>query len=195
MKFAGTLWRIASRVTPWSVAVLCYFFVRPLVWAESASSLIALLSLVTAAILVRIMRAFPVTDPDGFAELDDIQTLEAALHHVMRSLSIAVGAALLAISLLVFRDALYQLITGVTFADIRRGSVFSAVVGWAIAYVIVRIVYVVRMDFSILGLQAKAARRIFERRRAKEISEARRRNEDNVYRFDDGAPYPGRERG
>lgn len=184
--------RWLALLAPWIVAAACYFFVPAKVWGSAATGLIGLLSLIAAATLLRVMRAFPITDPDGFVDKEEIESLEFAVRRVMRSLAFAVAISLVAIFLLVFRGVLSHIVLGIHVVDSHRGAVYSAAVGWSIAFVALRITYVVRMDFSIFSQQARAVRRVFEKRRAREIAEARRRNEDLDFDFKDEAPYPGR---
>lgn len=186
------LTRGIAQIAPWAAAVVCFLYVPSPIWANATGSLVTALSLISAAILVRIMRAFPVTDPDGFSEKSEIASLEYALRRAMQSLSVAVGVAVLAILLLVFRQLLNDVSLGLPQLNIYRGELYSAALGWMTVYVATRIIYAVRADFSILGRQAKAVTRSFEKRKSREIGAARKSKDDMNFRYRDDADYPGR---
>lgn len=190
--------RIARRVVlsalPWSAGVLAFIFVPSTVWGEGKTQLIAALGLLCGAILLRIMRPFPITDPDAFSDIDEIHALENALLSVINIFSVIALMSILTIALLTFRDILTQISFGISVLDTNRGELYSGAIAILITYVFTRLIYVIGMDKDMLRRQAKGVRTAFNNKRRKHDAELRALGNDVNFRLTDDADYPGREK-
>lgn len=184
----------SAKLAPFIVAIICFLYVPSTLWTEVTGVVVTMLSLLTAAILLRVMRPFPITDPDGFADRDEIGLLEAAIIHAMRILSFAAVISVVTILLLVFKPVFHDLRVGIALVDEYRGEFYSAAIGWMIIFAAVRIAYAVRLDFSIVRKQAQAVTQSYKRKRARESEEARKAQDDRDLVLQDKGAYPGRSR-
>lgn len=178
---------------PIIIFIVCFYFIDNSVWETTANGLITALALFIGAILLRIMRAFPIMDPRAFGDKGEIKSLEFALITIMKQLSIAACALSFALALLVFQPSLSYIEFDYQPVDQIRGEIFSGLVGGLIAFSILRIVHIVRLDFDVLRTQAQAVSTLYDRLKEQEMKEAIQRDDDRNFRFTDAGDYPGRQ--
>ena len=177
-------------VMPLIIAAVCFFYVPIDTWNKASAGLVTMLSFVCGAILLRLMRTFPISDPDGFEDEMAIKALRSALRKTMRHLTIAVGLAALTGIILIFSPIFVDLSQEI--APRSGKKINSAILGFLAVFLMIRIVYAIRIDFSIINKQADAALRVFRARQAQLHSAERQRLDSQDFKFRDDASYPGR---
>ena len=123
-------------------------------WAKAATGLFVLLSVVAAALLVRLARPSPFSNPDVFTD-ENLQPFFAALEQVARRLTVILVAVLIAVVLLIGSLVMADLNS---IADPRFSAfvrVGSGLLGLDLSFILVRIVSLVQGDFGFIGLQKR----------------------------------------
>lgn len=145
---------VISLTAIFGAAVLCWLFAPISVWAELSTKVFTLLSVGTAAVLVRLARTSPFSNPDVFEDVAEIERYFDALRLVQVRLSVILfvligsffGLALAALSATeplasAHLDEFWKLI--------------SALNGGLVALLINRTIAVVQGDISFINLQSR----------------------------------------
>lgn len=143
-------------------------------WINLSAGLLPALSVVGAAALVRLSRAFPVGNADQFT-VDEAGRVTAALEALARALRMLIRIVLVTMIALVVLPRLLGVFSVGTFAVAAEyaGYAVSAFLATAVVFVLVRLLQIVNSDVSLVDLQAKMFR------------ESARRSSEKA--FEDGA--------
>ena len=184
-------------LTAWILAaVLCFFFMPLVLWKNIAvSGLTTVLAFVVGAILIRIMRPFPIINPDSFPNEEEIWNLEKAYLHATKVVIWAGSAAGTMLILMLIIATAEETLTAIPILWQRLDNILSAVVGFLALFLVCKIYYFVQLDLDIVRRQADGVRQGFRKKQkiVREQQEAiRKQNDDLKDSFEDRAPYPGR---
>lgn len=143
-------------------------------WHDARASLLTAFSVIAAAVMVRLARGLPFTNADHF-EVDEIRQVTAAIKQIMRSLQALIVFVLATMIALTFVDRVQALFDqyGLPTTSYIADHALSAGLGFAVVYVLMRIIQVVRGDYSLVELQSRFMIRAVERKEAKKYDEAR----------------------
>ena len=175
------------------VTFFCYIFIPPGKWVSAGETLVIPLSLIAGALLMRLMRAFPVTDPNGFMEESEIEILRDTVLKACTYLRNAAGVAIFIILLFVVG----KMIEENTYCQsiyLYVGKGYSVLIGLSILLLLKEMFYAIKIDFSIMKLQADSVSIAYKKKLTAEQERVRRENSDIKYSFKDEAPYPGRKK-
>lgn len=156
---------------PVTLGAVAYAIMRPEHWDEIRQGLMFALSLLGAAVLVRLARGMPVTNTDFF-EVDEMRNLTAAVTKVYRSLIFLLSAIVVSLVGLVFIGTFIKFVASLATIEasermaLQQGA--SAVLVTLIAYALSRTISLVRGDYDLVKLQARLMERVVERRHASE---------------------------
>ena len=100
--------RVLRILIPITIALICFFQLQDSAWTKVTSELTIVLSLLLGAILLRIMRSFPIDNPSSFGEEGEIEDLENSLLTAMKSLVAAACSAVAAIVFLLFGTSIMR---------------------------------------------------------------------------------------
>jgi hypothetical protein len=159
-------WR--NILLPFLVASLCYRWVSAEFWDGSKQALLVCLSVIAAGVLVRLARALPFTTADQY-ELDEIRRLTKAVAQIARSLRVLLIAVLVGmIGLVVARPVVAGTKDTAIFAAFgaQIEGLISGILGFVFAYVLFRMLQVVRGDQDLTDLQSGFVVRAVERKQA-----------------------------
>ena len=144
-------------------------------WDKTKTGLLAALSVIAAAALVRLARGLPFTNPDHL-EPDEVEQVTGAVQQLARSLRAFLGIVLAAMVLLVLAQPLANLVERLWLVEPAKAAIrmgLSATVGGALGYVLVRLWQVVGSDLSLLDKQSTfMVRAVHRKARAKEEERA-----------------------
>ncbi|WP_143089580.1 hypothetical protein [Qipengyuania nanhaisediminis] len=133
------------------------FFVPVGTWETLRPALLPAISIIAAAVLVRLARGMPFTNADHF-DLDQFRQVAKNLEANARKLRALIFVCLAAVVLLIVANDAVEVIDRLTaqewVADIA-GRGMSATIAWLLLYAFWRIVEVVHSDVSLLRLQSK----------------------------------------
>lgn len=158
-----------------AIAAFAAWFAVPLdFWHEARPSLLTAFSVIAAAVMVRLARGLPFTNADHF-EVDEIRQVTAAIKQIMRSLQALIGFILGTMIAVTFVDRVKALFDEYGLPQTRfvAEHALSASLGFCLVFVLIRIIQVVRGDYSLVELQSKFMIRAVERKEAKKYDDAR----------------------
>lgn len=161
-------------LAPVAAAAISAALVGVSTWDEAKTGLLAAMSVIAAAALVRLARGLPFSNPDHF-EPDEVEQVTGAVKQLARSLRAFLGVVLAAMVLLVLLQPLANIVERLWLITQAKALIvqgLSGLVGGALAYVLVRIWQIVGSDLSLLDKQAKFMVRAVHRK-AREKEEAR----------------------
>ncbi|MER9026151.1 hypothetical protein NKI01_26990 [Mesorhizobium sp. M0815] len=144
-------------------------------WEAAKPSLLTALSVIAAGVLVRLARGLPFSNPDQF-ELGEVRLIAAAIKQSIRALRALIGVVFLAMGSLVFAKAIAAALTSAAFIPpetllyVEPGM--SAVVGFLLTYVFVRIFSVIKGDVSLVDLQSELLVKSVERKQAERFDKS-----------------------
>lgn len=138
-------------------------------WEAARLWLIPALSIIAAAVLVRLARGVPVTNPDHIRaeEVDDVTGAFTSLIQSLRSLFFVVLGAIVVVGAISPVAAFLAQQFSVTVDYGNR--VGSGIVGLNVGYCFARMLQVAQSDVSIAKLQARLIREAVARREAKKF--------------------------
>lgn len=178
---------------PIAIALICFFQLKDSAWIKVTSELTIVLSLLSGAILLRIMRSFPINNPSSFGEEGEIEDLENSLLTAMKSLVTAACSVVAAIVLLLFGISIMRIDWLQNLFGNYLDNLYSAILGYLTVFIFERMVYVIQLDFSILRKQAMGVRLAYKQIHFSfDEQKPHRKNEDSNYNLKDDAEYPGR---
>lgn len=179
--------RLKNLIIPALAGAAAWFAVPLDFWQDARSSLLTAFSVIAAAVMVRLARGLPFTNADHF-EVEEIRQVTTAIKQIMRSLLALIVVVLATMIAFTFADriaalfALYGLPSTRYIAD----HTLSASLGFLLAFVLMRIVQVVRGDYGLVELQSKFMIRAVERKEAKKFDDARAEATDPPYKSPEG---------
>lgn len=156
-------------IIPFFVAAVSACFVSVDGWGTWRTGLVPALSVVAAAVLVRLARGLPFTNPDHFA-LSDFRNVSDALEKIARSLRALIFVCFSSMVGIIIFPSVLGVVRRVVedpriegFAD----SALSSLLGFATSYAFVRVMQVVEGDISLLQLQTKILDGVISAKNAK----------------------------
>ena len=138
-------------------------------WDESKQGLLVALSVIAAAVLVRLARGLPFTTPDHY-EVEEIRALTDAVSQILRSLKTLIIVVFATMSFLIVAKLIQSLLGKASIKLFDRDFsefIISGLIGFTISYVLVRILHVVQGDCDLTRLQSNFIVRAVERKQAK----------------------------
>jgi hypothetical protein len=161
--FAPVVWipLIAAGIAAWLVPVTF--------WSGIRATLLPALSIIAAAVLVRLARGIPFANPDHFT-LDEFRAASLRLESNARKLRALIFVCLGAIVLLVIVPAgssyvhAHSVLPG--WALSAADKALAALLAWSVTYSLCRTVEVVHSDVALLKLQAKVIETAIARKNA-----------------------------
>ncbi len=157
---------------PLGLAVVSYFRMEPSHWSDIRQGTMLALSVLSAAVFVRLARGMPITNTDFF-EVQEIRDLSYAVRTVMRRMIILIVLAFISIIGTVFIEILQKAVAATALSgDLKMivSSTFSGTLSFVITFTLARAVYVVRGDYNLVELQSDLMTRAVERKHAKEAA-------------------------
>lgn len=138
-------------------------------WEAARLWLIPALSIVAAAVLVRLARGMPVTNPDHVRdeEIDEVVGAFTSLAQSLRTLFFVVLATIVCVGLAAPVAVVIAELFPVSFDYGNRLG--SSLVGVGVGYCLARMLQVAQSDVSITKLQARLLRQAVARRQAKKF--------------------------
>jgi len=162
-------------VAPAAAAAVSAALVGLGTWDDARTGLLAALSVIAAAALVRLARGLPFTNPDHL-DVDEVEQVTAAVQQLARSLRAFLGIVLATMVLLVLVKPLAGLVSLLWITEGAKDTfqrALSGTIGAALAYVMVRIWQIVGSDLGLLDKQVHfMVRAVHRKARAKEEAEA-----------------------
>ncbi|WP_432284957.1 hypothetical protein SLT36_26125 [Aminobacter sp. BA135] len=159
---------IAGAVAAWELASVAF-------WDAAKPSLLTAMSVIAAGVLVRLARGLPFNNPDQFA-LDEARQIASAIRQSIRALRALIAVIFSAMGSLVFAKAINTAMVAATFVPVKVAPYIepgiSAVVGFLLTYVFVRIFAVIKGDVSLTDLQTDLLVKSVERKQAERFDKA-----------------------
>ncbi len=169
-------------------AAVTYLWVDASVWNDAKTGLLAALSVIAAATLVRLARGMPFTNPDQF-EAEEVEKVVAAVKQLSRSLRALLGVTLLAMVLLVvvpaLTDSLARLRPTPPWLPFVK-AVLSASVGATLAFAMARLWQIVGSDLSLLDRQGSILIRAVHRKERKKDEDKDQKSEVPGFKTPEG---------
>lgn len=159
-------------VTSLVAGAICAAIVDVYGWEIARTWVIPALSIVGAAVLVRLARGVPITNPDHI-RTEDIDAVTEAFTSLARSLRTLLFVVIAAIILVGAVSPMASFLARVAPVDFDYGNrAASGFVGLTVGYCFARILQIAQSDVSIANLQAKILREAVARREAKSFKES-----------------------
>lgn len=155
-------------IVPFFVAAASACFVSVDGWGTWRTGLVPALSVVAAAVLVRLARGLPFTNPDHFT-LSDFRSVAEALGKIARSLRALIFVCFSSMVGLIIFPSVLGVVRQVATDSRMEGladSTLSALLGFSISYTFVRVMQVVEGDISLLKLQTEILDRVISAKNA-----------------------------
>lgn len=157
-------------IVPTVAAILSAVAVHLPGWVDIRPALIPAIGVLAAAVLVRLARGLPFTNPDHFT-LEEFRAVSTKLQvnaRYLRALIVVCIAAILAITV---GPALFTQLppapsSALWLARVTEGAI-SAAIGYLMAYSFVRILEVVQSDVMLLKLQSQVLENVITNKNAK----------------------------
>lgn len=166
---------VPSTIVPIAGGLACGLLVSLDAWEVLRPALLPAISIVAAAVLVRLARGLPFTNADHFT-LDQFRRVAANLETNARKLRALILVCLAGIVCLIVGNNLVELIAHLTSRWPVVGEIFaklmSGAVGLLLTYSFVRVVEVVHSDVALLKLQSKILETVIANRNAKTFEKA-----------------------
>jgi hypothetical protein len=127
-------------------------------WDNLRSALLPALSVIAAAVLVRLARGLPFTNADHFT-LSEFRSVAGKMEANARKLRALIFVCLIALAVLTFGSGIVAAIASVPrilpWVPQAAGGVTSGLIAALVVYAFTRVVEVVHSDVGLLRLQAK----------------------------------------
>lgn len=163
MKIGNRHLTLKPILLPIFAAAACAAFVDQELWGNLQTGLLVVLSVISAAVLVRLARGLPFSNPDHF-RLEELNRIAAAIHATAQALRVLIFACWLSMGAIIFFSwAQFPYVAGWTELAER---VFSGGIGLVIGFVLARAVQVVEADIGMIGLQAQVMANVISRKNA-----------------------------
>src|SRR5688500_6541426 len=132
------------------------------------------LSVLCAAIFVRLARGLPLTTTESF-EVDEVRNLATTVKVEIVRMIVLIVVALISVLGLAFDSVGHDIIAGATFLSPVAKDIASRLLAAGLmlmtTFSFVRATHVIRGDYDLVELQSQLVTRAVERRRAKEEAE------------------------
>ena len=159
-----------------AAGIWCHDHVKLSMWQKLARPLVPVLGIGCAAMLIRTMRSFPITDPDSFNDVEAIENLKETWLGMIGALFVLtfwIMGILLALFILMAGHVTLPLI----FEDER---IYSGIIGLFMAYLgIMFPLIIICSDQHIITKQAEGVRTAFEQREKREKREHEREKREH----------------
>ncbi len=148
---------------PIVTAGLAAFCVTQELWQSLQTGLLVVLSVISAAVLVRLARGLPFSNPDHF-RLEELNRIAAAIHANAQALRVLIFACWLSMgAIIVFSFAQFPYVEG--WSEVGE-TIFSGGIGLLLGFVLARAVQVVESDVAMIALQAQVMANVISRKNA-----------------------------
>ncbi|EPY01358.1 hypothetical protein [Magnetospirillum fulvum] len=157
---------------PLGLAVISPLVMEPRNWGDIRQGTMMALSVLGAAVFVRLARGMPITNTDFF-EVQEIRDLSFAVKIVMRRMIALIILAFMSIIGLNFIELFLKAASSLTVGLEAKGVIsglISGVLTFLVAFTLARAVNVVRGDYDLVELQSTLMIRAVERKHAKEVA-------------------------
>ncbi|MFT4251005.1 MAG: hypothetical protein QM608_00785 [Caulobacter sp.] len=152
-------------------AAACGLAVDVYGWEIARLWLIPALSIIAAAVLVRLARGLPITNPDHVQE-DDVDEVAATFTSLARSLRTLFWVALITMVAVGLAAPLAELLARLIPVRWDYGNrAGSALVGLLVSFTFSRMLQIAQSDVTIADLQVRLLREAVARRAAKKFAE------------------------
>jgi len=159
---------VAGAFVAWELASVAF-------WEAAKPSLLTAMSVIAAGVLVRLARGLPFNNPDQFA-LDEARQIAGAIKRSIRALRALIAVVFLAMGSLVFAKAINIALLASAYVPVKVAPYvepgISAIVGFLLTYVFVRIFAVIKGDVSLADLQSDLLVKAVERKQAERFDKA-----------------------
>lgn len=163
MKIGSTRLTLLPIVVPSLMAMAAATLVDQELWRDMQTGLLVVLSVISAAVLVRLARGLPFSNPDHF-KLDELNRIAAAIHSNAQALRVLIFACWIAMGAIVgFAWSHFPYVPGWTEVG---EIVCSGLIGGLIGFVLARAMQVVESDISMIALQAQIMANVISRKNA-----------------------------
>jgi len=184
------IWRTA--ILPVAGAIFAGWFLTIGFWDDVRQSMLVALSVIAAAVLVRLARGLPFTATEEI-EVEEARSVVHAVKQVMRSLQHLIRIALASMVWLVFLKPTAAYV--VSFEPLKQHSTgieifLSGLTGLVLSYVFVRILDVLRGDYDVVNLQGDFMVRTVERRKAARFEQDHPASATEAFRAPEGYGKP-----
>jgi len=162
-------------VIPVGVGLLAASAVPLHVWSGLTSSLLPCISVVGAAVFVRLARGLPFNNPDHFADRKEAKETADIIIKIARALERLIYIVLICMALLVLSAPLQKVIAERIISDSATNyieSVYSGILGLSVSFVFVRMLQIVRSDISLAKKQRDIVVGVIDRKNAKSFESA-----------------------
>jgi hypothetical protein len=147
-------------------AALAAGFVTIDMWDNVKQALLVALSVLAAAVLVRLARGLPFTNADQF-EVEEIKALTKAVQQIMRSLRLLIFVILATMLLIALAKPILDRVIPIAqsgWIPIYVRAAISFTLGLLLSYIFIRIRDVVHGDYDLVNLQSNYMVRAVERK-------------------------------
>lgn len=149
---------LPSIILPIAGGLASAFLVTMGTWELLRPAVLPAVSIIAAAVLVRLARGLPFTNPDHFT-LEQFRHISANLEANARKLRALIFVCLIVVGLLIIGGSLVALIGTATpqqpMVSTVAARIMSGVIGTLLVFSFARIVEVVHGDVALLKLQSK----------------------------------------
>jgi len=170
---------VPAVVLPVICAALSAWLISLSGWESLRTAVIPAISMIAAAVLVRLARGLPFTNPDHFSlgQFRDVAAkLEVNARHLRALIWVCIGAVVaITIGAPLYRQ-LPPAAPGFGWVAIATELVVSAGIGFLVSYSFVRIFEVVQSDVLLLKLQSKIIEGVIAQKNAKAFEKERGEN-------------------
>jgi hypothetical protein len=144
-------------------------------WDALRPAVLPAVSIIAAAVLVRLARGLPFTNPDHFT-LDQFRHVSSNLEANARKLRALIFVCLIGVACLIvgkdFAELIASLAPSLPILGLISAKVVSGIIGALITFSFVRVVEVVHSDVALLKLQAKILETAIANKNAKAFEKA-----------------------
>lgn len=180
--------RWKTLIVPFVAGVLSFLTVSLGFWDSTKQAILVSLSVIAAGSLVRLARGFPFTAPDHY-EVSEIRALATAVEQIIRALRALILVVLTTMVVLVFAKPARDWLAGLMLDSDQSATlehILSGVLGFALAYVFMRMVQVVQGDYDLTILQSGFVVRAVERKQAKNFDELEKKGSSIKFKTPEG---------
>ena len=157
-----TIIQVCSGLVVLAGGAACWNYIGLPTWVKAATGLFVVSSVLAGAVLVRLARPAPFSNPDVFTS-SNVEVFYLALRTVNARLTVILAAIFLVIGALIV-SLTYDPTGEATYHGLSVSSGLSAILGLGLTFIMIRLLSLVRGDFGFLDLQREI---VLEARRAK----------------------------
>lgn len=158
-----------SFILPIVAGVTAGMLVHLQAWENLRSALLPALSVIAAAVLVRLARGLPFTNADHFT-LSEFRSVAGKMEANARKLRALIFVCLIALAVLTFGSGIVAAIATIpsilSWVPQVAGKVVSGLIASLVVYAFTRVIEVVHSDVGLLRLQSKVLEGVIASRNA-----------------------------